>query len=162
MQAKPRKKQDKIIERKITKLITTDGKGYVKNGKNMLIDEGTTAQLRRIEAIRYLAMGNDVHETATHLSELYGLALSTAKDICYECLANASQLKDIECQTVAKENFNRLERIIKDAYKKNDYKTAIAAIQEQNKIAKVYDTGTNLTISNFEIKLGNDNNTTGT
>lgn len=157
-----KRKKGKLIERTITKLITTDGKGYVKNGKNMLIDEDTTAQLRRIEAIRYLAMGNNVPETATHLSELYGLTFSSATDICYECLANARQLKDIECQTVAKENFNRLETIIKNAYKKNDYKTVIAAIQEQNKIAKVYDTGTNITMQNFEIRLGNDDNTTGT
>lgn len=157
-----KRKKGKLIERTITKYLTTDGKAYQKNGKNLLLDEDTTAQLRRIEAIRYLAMGNDVPETATHLSELYGISFNTAQDICYESLANARQLKEIECQTVAKENFNRLETIIKNAYRKNDYKVVIAAIQEQNKIAKVYDTGTNLTISNFEIKLGNDNNTTGT
>ena len=63
-----KRKKGKLIERTITKLITTDGKSYVKNGKNMLIDEDTTAQLRRIEAIRYLEMGNYVSETATHLS----------------------------------------------------------------------------------------------
>lgn len=153
--------QGKLISRTVTKIIHDDGSNY-KDGLPVVVDEDTTQRLRLLFAANYTAMGHNAEETATEMCRIYGIAHSTAKQIVYKARANVRELYEINCKEIADRNNARLEQIIKDAYRTGDLKTAISAIQEQNRLNKCYDTSINLSLNEFKIKIGNDDNTPDT
>lgn len=144
----------KVIER--TKIVHDNGENY-KDGLPCIIDEETTMKMRLLFAANYTSMGHNVEETATEMARLYGISHGTARNLVYQARANVREIYETNCKEIAERNNARLETIIKNAYQRNDLKTAIEAIKEQNKLNKCYDTSINLQLNEFEIKIGNDN-----
>lgn len=144
----------KVIAR--TLLRNDDGGFYKDDGLPCVVDGDTTRRLQLLFAANYTSMGHNANETATELVRIYGIDFKHAKNLVYESRANMRELYEINCKEIADRNNARLETIIKNAYQRNDLKTAIEAIKEQNKLNKCYDTSINLQLNEFEIKIGND------